>query len=70
MPDVAARSASRAGNQRKPRKCSDAQSALDLRYGEIGISAVAAAARYQSGARNPDPPPVIVELDERGAAIA
>jgi hypothetical protein len=31
---------------------------------------VAAAARYQSGARNPGHPPVVVELDERGAAIA
>jgi hypothetical protein len=27
--------------------------ALDRRYGEIGISAVAAAARYQGGAKNP-----------------
>ena len=70
MPDVAARSASKTSNQRKPRKCSEAQSALDLRYGEIGISAVAAAARYQSGARNPGHPPVIVELDDRGAAVA
>jgi hypothetical protein len=70
MPDVATGSTSRTSHQRKPRKCSDAQAALDLRYGEIGISAVAAAARYQSGARNPGHPPVIVELDERGAAIA
>jgi hypothetical protein len=53
-----------------PRKCADEQSALDLRYGAIGISAVAAAARYQSGARNPGHPQVVVELDERGAAIA
>jgi hypothetical protein len=27
--------------------------ALDQRYGRIGISAVAAAARYQGGAKNP-----------------
>jgi hypothetical protein len=53
-----------------PRKCADEQTALDLRYGAIGISAVAAAARYQSGARNPGHPQVVVELDERGAAIA
>jgi hypothetical protein len=66
MSDVAARSAKMA----KPRKCADAQTALDLRYGQIGISAVAAAARYQSGARNPGHPPVIVKLDERGAVIA
>jgi hypothetical protein len=70
MPDVAARSASKTSNQRKPRKCADAQTALDLRYGQIGISAVAAAARYQGGARNPGHPPVVVELDERGDAIA
>jgi hypothetical protein len=70
MSDVAARSAKMANNQRKPRKCADAQTALDLRYGQIGISAVAAAARYQSGARNPGHPPVVVKLDERGAAIA
>jgi hypothetical protein len=70
MPDVAARSAKKTSSQRKPRKCADPQTALDLRYGQIGISAVAAAARYQSGARNPGHPPVTVELDERGAAIA
>jgi hypothetical protein len=56
MPDLAAKSATKSAkntnNQSKPRKCADAQTALDLRYGEIGISAVAAAARYQSGARN------------------
>lgn len=30
---------------------------LDARYGKIGISAVAAAMRYQGEARNPDSPP-------------
>ncbi|HET8918335.1 MAG TPA: hypothetical protein VFN27_01525 [Xanthobacteraceae bacterium] len=30
-----------------------AQPALDARYGQIGISAVAAAARYQGSAKNP-----------------
>jgi hypothetical protein len=30
-----------------------AQQALDSRYGQIGISAVAAAARYQGTAKNP-----------------
>lgn len=29
------------------------QPALDARYGQIGISAVAAAARYQGAAKNP-----------------
>jgi hypothetical protein len=78
MPDVAAKSAKnsatkqaeKTNSQRKPRKCSDPHTALDLRYGQIGISAVAAAARYQSGARNPGNPPVVVKLDDRGAAVA
>lgn len=69
MPDVTAKSANRTGNQRKPRKSADEQIALHLCYGQIGISAVAAAARYQSGAKNPGCPPAIVKLDERGAAI-
>ena len=70
MPDIAAGSAKKTNAQRMPRKCADPQTALDLRYGQIGISAVAAAARYQSGARNPGHPQVVVELDERGAAVA
>ena len=53
MQDVAAKSANKsakpsatksaktASSQRKPRKCDDAHTALDLRYGQIGISAVA-----------------------------
>ena len=32
----------------------DQQIALQLRYGKIGIACVAAAARYQSGVKNPD----------------
>jgi hypothetical protein len=70
MPNVTAKSANRTSNQRKPRKSADEQIALHLCYGQIGISAVAAAARYQSGAKNPGYPPTIVKLDERGAAIA
>ena len=69
MPNVTAKSANRTSNQRKPRKSADEQIALHLCYGQIGISAVAAAARYQSGAKNPGCPPAIVKLDERGAAI-
>jgi hypothetical protein len=70
MQDVTATSAMRASNQRKPRKSADDQIGLHLCYGEIGISAVAAAARYQSGAKNPGGPPAAIELDERGAAVA
>jgi hypothetical protein len=70
MSDVDTRSLNKTSHQRKPQKRAAAERALDLSYGQIGISAVAAAARYQSGARNPGHPPVVVKLDERGAAIA
>lgn len=69
MQDVTAKSARRTGNQRKPRKSADEQIALHLRYRQIGISAVAAAARYQGGAKNPGYPPTTVKLDERGVVI-
>jgi hypothetical protein len=69
MPDVDTRSLAKTSHQRKPQKRAEADIPLDLSYGQIGISAVAAAARYQSGARNPGHPPVVVKLDERGAAI-
>jgi hypothetical protein len=35
------------------RKTAGESTALDRRYGKIGISAVAAAARYQGSAKNP-----------------
>jgi len=38
--------------QRKARKSSDDTTALHHRYGKIGISAVAAAVRYQGEAKN------------------
>jgi hypothetical protein len=38
---------------------------LDSRYGEIGISAVAAALRYQSEMKNPAYAPAVHELDEQ-----
>jgi hypothetical protein len=70
MQDVTAKSAKKIGNQRKPSKSSNEQIALHLRYQQIGISAVAAAARYQSGAKNPAHASAAILLDERGAAIA
>src|SRR5262249_39249018 len=39
------------------------ESSLDSRYGEIGISAVAAALRYQSEVKNPAYAPVVHQLD-------
>jgi hypothetical protein len=44
---------------------------LDARFGKIGISAVAAAVRYQSEAKNPAYAPVkLREADERDEAAA
>jgi hypothetical protein len=42
----------------QPARLSDQHTALHLCYGKIGISAVAAAARYQGGAKNPAYAPV------------
>jgi hypothetical protein len=70
MQSVTAKSAENTSKQSKPNKSSDEQIALHLCYRQIGISAVAAAARYQSGAKNPGYPPAAVELDEHGAAVA
>lgn len=39
------------------------KSMLDLRYGDIGISAVAAAVRYQGSAKNPAYAPVPTQWD-------
>ena len=50
MQNLIAESTNKANPEEKPRKFSDQ---LHLRYGKIGISAVAAAARYQGGAKNP-----------------
>jgi hypothetical protein len=41
---------------------------LDSRYGEIGISAVTAALRYQSEAKNPAYAPAVHALDEERTA--
>lgn len=65
MKDVPANSAK--NHQRMPRKSSDEQIALHLCYGQIGISAVAAAARYQSGAKNSVHNPVHAPDEHRAA---
>jgi hypothetical protein len=70
MKNLMAKSAQNTSKQRKPSKSSDEQIALHLCYRQIGISAVAAAARYQSGAKNPGHPVAAIELDEHGAAVA
>jgi hypothetical protein len=45
--------AAKNSGRRMPCKSSDQQVALQLRYAKIGIAAVAPAARYQSGVKNP-----------------
>lgn len=42
-----------------PKNPNEDNASLDHQYGKIGISAVAAAMRYQSGAKNPAYAPVV-----------
>lgn len=67
MQDAIAKAAESTGNKRKLHPSSD-EIALHLRYGRIGISAVAAAARYQGGAKNPAYAPVAI--NSNAVAIA
>lgn len=59
MRDAAAESAKKAAQKTSAAKDSAKETALDRRYGAIGISAVAAAARYQGAAKNPAYAPVV-----------
>ena len=43
---------------------------LDSRYGEIGISAVAASLQYKSAAKNPAYAPVVPQLDKLADEMA
>ena len=43
---------------------------LEARYGKIGISAVAAAARYQSATLSPDPGPLEPAIEQKDRADA
>lgn len=52
-------------NKKQDEKRLHAYSNLDCRYGKIGISAVAAALRYASNARNPAYVPAAARIDER-----
>lgn len=51
--------------QRQPSE----QAPLHLCYGQIGISAVAAAARYQGGAKNTAYAPVVIKPNAARAAL-
>jgi hypothetical protein len=70
MRNVTAAAAEKTGNLRKPSKSSNQSTALHLCYGKIGISAVAAAARYQGDAKNPAYAPTVVRASERHADVA
>jgi hypothetical protein len=48
----------------------DSEPNLDSRYGEIGISAVAAALQYRSEAKNPAYAPVVPQLDKLAEEMA
>ena len=54
----------------KPDKAADQAMSLDERYGRIGISAVAAAVRYQSDAKNLAYAPVESHAEERLEEVA
>jgi hypothetical protein len=69
MQDASANVAKKIGNPRKPVKASDQNTALHLCYGKIGISAVAAAVRYQGGAKNPAYAPVAIGSHQYAAEI-
>jgi hypothetical protein len=67
---VAADAANNASRQRKPNKSSSQQIALHLCYGQIGISAVAAAARYQSDTKAAAPASTALSWDAYDSATA
>jgi hypothetical protein len=59
MQDVSAEIVEKSGQERAGRKSSTI--ALQHCYGQIGISAVAAAVRYQGDSKNPAYAPAVVE---------
>jgi hypothetical protein len=62
MQDVSAEIAAKSGQEeRTGRKSSNGTIALQHCYGQIGISAVAAAVRYQGDSKNPAYAPAVVE---------
>jgi hypothetical protein len=69
MQEVTADTAKKNGNRREAGRSSDEHKALHLCYGQIGISAVAAAARYQGDAKNQAYAPVVIRSDKRHEAV-
>jgi hypothetical protein len=68
MQDLLAGSANKTNSHPKPHHTYPDQ--LHLLYGKIGISAVVAAARYQSVAKNPGHLPIVVGPDHSSLAFA
>jgi hypothetical protein len=64
MTDIVAESAKKTAQKASARKTSG--DVLHRRYREIGIPAVAAAARYQGAAKNPAYAPVMAKWDGGG----
>jgi hypothetical protein len=69
MEDVAANSAKKTSDQRELSNSFKEHIALHLCYGQIGISAVAAAARYQGDFKNPAYAPAAVGSNKHGATL-
>jgi hypothetical protein len=67
IPDVTAKAAN--SNQHK-REASSENVALHLRYQQIGISAVAAAVRYQGSGKNAAYLPAPIKKPAHGAAVS
>jgi hypothetical protein len=55
-------------NKRKSRQSVDENTALHRRYGQIGISAVAAAVRYQGSGKNAAYAPAASQRQDRATA--
>lgn len=69
MKDASAATAKKTSqNQRKLRKSADENTALHRRYGQIGISAVAAAVRYQGSGKNLAYAPVASKWQDHATA--
>ena len=70
MKDVAADKAKNTAPEDDAARLSTERTALDRCYGQIGISAVAAAVRYQGAAKNPAYAPVVLNWYDRAEEAA
>jgi hypothetical protein len=69
MQDISAEMAKKTSqNKRKVRKSLDENTALHRRYGQIGISAVAAAVRYQGSDKHLAYAPVAIKWQDQAVA--